>query len=899
MGLFTKKWSIPEVIQVSTMDCGPACLKSIAAGFSLDLDYDRLRSLCNTGMDGSSITDLEKVLASFGFEVTQQAIPWDFIIASPSQFFPAITFIEVGEGSYHFNIIWRKFGDRIQIMDPGIGRKWVKIENFSERLHTSKTKVDSVAWYEFGKSNDFLVPLAKNMSMILRLSKSKIDFIISRVVENGDFRSLSALDALVRFVGLLKNKKLTENHSDSMELFFIVLDRVINYDSAVESIIPKECWYANFFDKEIESSDSLLLFAPVLVTIKSSPSKEKYRLIQNRESNLEKRIELFKPSTIFSFVRNEPGLWSFLSVSAITSSAIIIAQAFIFKLLTHFIQISGEGIYKIGVYLLFVSLMAFYLFIDFPTANILARIGRKIDSHYRINFSAKLMRIRNEYFETRLKSDVVQRIHSISGLRSSPHFLLGYLESHINLITIFLGLIYLYPEAYLSILCFLFFMMFLSAKIANYIQEIDFSKLTNSSSLNRFNIDALFGAEVLSSHYAYRSFLFEYKNLLSKWMSSSLKYNNVMTLINGVFSLVGVAFCCVITFFYLTSKPITADAYLFVMWMLSAQNIVTNLPNLTGIKANYNNLKQRLDEPIRAEEVDRNETFQPSELGTIAKGFKVQFRAMSVSRSGRSVLSNINLSIESGEHVAIVGSTGSGKSTLLGCLLGKWVPKEGEILINDIRINSSNIMDLFPYIAWIDPDTKIWNKSLLDNILYSTKSWDGSKNKSQLDTLAILPLIEALPQGSQTILGEDGGTISGGEAQRIRFARAINQNDVRLALLDEPLRGLEKDTRIDLLYQARNKWKSATLLCAMHEISLAAEFDRVLVVENGLLIEDGDPKKLIRRNSRFNELFRFEQQLNIDLWKNNRWKKFYLNEKKISSDDTSNPLLNLQKGKAI
>jgi len=128
----------------------------------------------------------------------------------------------------------------------------------------------------------------------------------------------------------------------------------------------------------------------------------------------------------------------------------------------------------------------------------------------------------------------------------------------------------------------------------------------------------------------------------------------------------------------------------------------------------------------------------------------------------------------------------------------------------------------------------------------------------------------------ETKLGEGGGLVSGGEGQRVRLGRAFLREGVRLALLDEPFRGLDRETRKELLQRARLHWKDATLLAITHDVSECEDFDRVLVLEKGRLVEDGAPSELRnRQGSRYRRLLEVEEELS-EFWSDGSWRTFRL-----------------------
>ncbi|HET8744963.1 MAG TPA: hypothetical protein VFM98_05135, partial [Ramlibacter sp.] len=142
-----------------------------------------------------------------------------------------------------------------------------------------------------------------------------------------------------------------------------------------------------------------------------------------------------------------------------------------------------------------------------------------------------------------------------------------------------------------------------------------------------------------------------------------------------------------------------------------------------------------------------------------------------------------------------------------------------------------------------------------------------------LDAARLRAVLQKLPQGLQTWLGEGGALLSGGEGQRVRLARAFLQRDVRLALLDEPFRGLDRGQRRALLAEARTWWRHATLLCVTHDVTETQSFDRVLVVEGGRIVEDGAPRELAREDSRYRAMLQAEEEVQSQLWQDAAWRR--------------------------
>jgi ATP-binding cassette subfamily B protein len=274
-------------------------------------------------------------------------------------------------------------------------------------------------------------------------------------------------------------------------------------------------------------------------------------------------------------------------------------------------------------------------------------------------------------------------------------------------------------------------------------------------------------------------------------------------------------------------------------------------------------------EPLHAPEEARGATAAVAPDGaatvSIAKG--------SVVAGGHAILRDIELTIAPGEHVAIVGRSGAGKSSLLGLLLGWHQLAEGELRVDGAELAGEALAALRQRTAWVDPQVQIWNRTLLDNLLYATDDEGLGKARLLVEASGLMEVASRLPQGLQTPLGEGGGLLSGGEAQRVRLGRAMMTEAPRLVLLDEPFRGLDRGQRHAMLTSARAWWRKTTLLCVTHDIEETLNFDRVLVIEDGCIVEDGNPAQLIAGATRYRALREAEAAVHRDMWQATAWRR--------------------------
>jgi ABC-type multidrug transport system fused ATPase/permease subunit len=258
-------------------------------------------------------------------------------------------------------------------------------------------------------------------------------------------------------------------------------------------------------------------------------------------------------------------------------------------------------------------------------------------------------------------------------------------------------------------------------------------------------------------------------------------------------------------------------------------------------------------------------------------GVAVELKDVTVVAGGHTILSEINLTIAPGEQVAIVGASGAGKSSLVGLLLGWQRPAAGQLWVDGAPLTGVRLQALRQVTAWVDPTVQLWNRTLVANLYYGLAEEERSPLDEALRAAQLYPLLAQLPEGLATPLGESGGLVSGGEGQRVRFGRALLRPRVRLAILDEPFRGLDRHQRRQLLANARQQWPNATLLCITHDLAETQAFSRVLVMEGGRIVEDDAPQVLATQlTSRYHALLAADTTIQATIWGAEEWRQLWL-----------------------
>src|SRR5262249_39184193 len=154
---------VPEVVQTSAMDCGPAVLQCLLEGFGIPVHYGRLREACQTDVDGTSINVLEEVTNLLGLSAEQVMLPADHLILAEGEALPAILVVQLPNGFTHFVLVWRRHGPFVQVMDPSVGRRWLRCDRLLEETYVHTQRLPARAWHDWALSDDFRRPLARRL----------------------------------------------------------------------------------------------------------------------------------------------------------------------------------------------------------------------------------------------------------------------------------------------------------------------------------------------------------------------------------------------------------------------------------------------------------------------------------------------------------------------------------------------------------------------------------------------------------------------------------------------------------------------------------------------------------------------------------------------------------------
>jgi len=908
-----------EVVQTSAMDCGPAALKSILEGFGIPVSYGRLREACQTDVDGTSIDTIEDIAVQLGLQAEQVMLPVDHLLLPEAKALPAVVVVRLPSGLTHFVVIWNRVGKFLQVMDPSAGRRWPTWESFLNEIYIHSFPVPAQDWREWAGSEGLLAPLRRRLSD-LKIGEDLIEQLVSKALADPGWRSLGTLDAATRMVtSIVRSKGLThgEEAGHVLELFYThslsrhtpEVDQITleasDQETPTESLqIPSSYWSVlpleipNVEDSNKEEPETLILRGAVLVRIlgrgegakphKDRPTQEETE--QQLPPDLQAALEepAYRPEREIWKVLREDGLIipSILVLALLLATLSVTLEAF---LLQGIIQI-GEGLglvsQRIWAALILLAFLIAPLLLEFPVSSSILRMGRRLETRLRVAFLEKIPRLGDKYFRSRLTSDMMQRAHDLRQLRMLPNLGFNMLRTLFQLILTTIGVIWLDPlSAPLAIVGTIFFttLTFLTRPL---LEERDQRFRTHIGALSRFYLDALLGLVPAKTHAAERSFRRQHETHMYEWFRTGREYFNVSMMIQSVGTLLYTAFSVLIVVNYVSQGGEPNEILLLFYWTLTLPTLGQSLALQIQQYPMMRNRVLRVLEPLAAPDEEDiwfhhgDSQEEESPVAVPSEQISIRMEHVWVQAGGNTILEDVNLEIRPGEHIAVVGPSGAGKSSLVGLLLGWHRPAKGQIFIDGQILDGKRIQSLRREIAWVDPAVQIWNRSLYENIQYGMKEDDKTASiGSIIQEADLYGVLDLLPDGMKTKLGEDGGLVSGGEGQRVRLGRAFYRHGVRLIILDEPFRGLDRERRRQLLQQALKQWESETMIFITHDVGETLPFDRVLVIENKRLIEDGVPKDLAAQpDSRYRAFLEAEDEVRIKIWESADWRRLILQD---------------------
>jgi ABC-type bacteriocin/lantibiotic exporter with double-glycine peptidase domain len=783
------------------------------------------------------------------------------------------------------------------VMDPATGRRWPLDRRLSEELYIHVIQVPAAAWREWVGSDEFLGALHRRLSK-LGLSRRARVRIVDAAHADLSWHAFAALDAATRMLASIVRSRGLRPGQQAARVLKACFEQARRETPGEGKTIPLAYWSVRPAPPGPDGEEQLFFQGAVLVRVRGRRPANR-GLPTDEESNSTDRAARLTPELAAALeeLPSRPGrvLVGLLRADGLLTPAVLVAalvvassgviiEALLFRGFLDLGRTLGLPTQRLGAMGVMVAFVAALRCLDLSLAAGVLRLGRHLEVRLRRAFLEKLPRLNDRYFQSRLISDMAERSHSLQALRLLPGLGGQLLRSTFELAMTTAGIAWLDPISAPSAVLAAAVAVGLPLLAQPLLAEHDLRVRNHAGALGRFYLDALLGLVPVRAHGAERAVRREHEDLLVEWTRAGFRRQRAVVVVEGVQSLMAFGLAAWLLVGYFARGGEVSGVLLFAYWALNLPALGQEVTLLARQYPTLRNVTARLLEPLGApEEIDvqaHDQVGAPPPVALSAepsRAVAVRLEGVSVRAAGHTILQGIDLAIAAGSHVAIIGPSGAGKSSLLGLLLGWHRPASGRILIDGERLDGPRLERLRREIAWVDPAVQLWNRSFLENVRYGAPTDPSLPIGWAIEQADLRGVLERLPDGLQTPLGEGGALVSGGEGQRVRLGRAMARPGVRLVILDEPFRGLDRERRRELLARARSMWREATLLCVTHDVGETRAFDRAVMIEGGQIVEDGAPADLAKRpGSRYRALLDAEEVLRGELRSSGTWRRLWL-----------------------
>lgn len=540
----------------------------------------------------------------------------------------------------------------------------------------------------------------------------------------------------------------------------------------------------------------------------------------------------------------------------------LIFQVVIDKVLTNrtlsTLDVMVVALLGVSIFEVLLGAMRHYL-LSHTTNRVDVELGAKLFKH--------LLHLPLSYFESRRSGDTVARVRELDNARN---FLTGQaLTSWLDLLfaLVYLAVMFYYSVALtLVVIAALPVFFGASALITPLLRKKLENKFAMGAENQAYLVETVTSMETLKSHAVEPQWQREWEKRLAGYVHSSFEGGHLGNATNQFISMASKVLTVALLWLgarLVIDGELTVGA-LIAFNMLSGR---VNAPilKLSSLWQDFTQMKvsiKRLGDIMNAQPEPMfrpNRSTPPHVQGRVTfehVGFRYHLKAPEV-------LTDLSFDIQPGEVVGVVGVSGAGKTTLMRLVQRLYTPESGRILIDGMDLNLVDTSWLRRQIGVVGQDTLLFNRSVRENIALADASLSMESVMHAAKLAGAHEFILQLPEGYETVIGERGSKLSGGQRARIAIARALAINP-RLLLLDEATASLDYESERLIHDNMAAIAKDRTVLIVAHRLSTLRLADRILVLDKGRLIETGSHAALIQKNGRYASLYKAHQVLEVE-----------------------------------
>jgi ATP-binding cassette subfamily B protein len=468
--------------------------------------------------------------------------------------------------------------------------------------------------------------------------------------------------------------------------------------------------------------------------------------------------------------------------------------------------------------------------------------SREIEFGLRKDFYAHLVSLPYAFFRKHYRGDLIARMMAdIGNIRMMVAMVTLHFTSTITTTVLSLAVMFKLspPITLLSIapLCFLFLVM---RRFMGRLHLVFADIQTANGNLSKGTNEVLSGIRVIKNYLLKEEERKRFEVLSTDYMKKNLSATRLWGLflpLIGFLGGLGTLFVMWMGGYFLMKHRITLGDFIALNTYY-----MTLMAPVAGLGWIFNLYQRGVASIRRIEEIYESEPERSDGIDPGAFTGRVTFDDITVKKEGRSILSSVAFAVEPGERLLILGPTGAGKTTLLNLILGLEQEYTGSILVDNIDVRSLSLAALRRGIALVPQDPFLYSTSIRENIFFPPDI------SGLIGAVQMTDEIGRFEKGLETIVGERGVTLSGGQKQRLTLARALSA-DARVLLLDDPFTHVDGYTQQVIWEKMKSLLAGTTLIIVSSKPLPVADLDKVVVLSEGRVDDQGTPGEVLQRNS--------------------------------------------------
>ena len=540
--------------------------------------------------------------------------------------------------------------------------------------------------------------------------------------------------------------------------------------------------------------------------------------------------------------------------------------AYVVKDLVNEVLVNGKEEYIIGISIGVITVMFIKGVFSFSSMYLMQYASQRMLLKIRSDCFDKLLKLPLSFFETQQTGHLMSRVtNDVSVLQMLVHNFVRFIRDVVEVVGLTVYIFWLNWRLSLLSMIIIPLIMIMIQAFGRKMKKLGTRMQEKVGDINSSLHEYITGVKVVKSFTLEKFMLDKYESSNEANFRVTMKGHRINCAVTPIIEFFNAISLVII--FWFGSKGVIAgklDAGLIVSFIAALTSLYKPGRNLAEI---YNTTAQALGAADRVFElidtpVDLKEPENPVEF-TSCKG-KVEFKNVTFSyKPEETILHNIKLTVAPGEIVALVGPSGAGKSTFVNLIPRFFDTTDGEVCIDGINVRNINGKDLRRFIGMVPQDTYLFAGTIEDNIKFGKLDATHDEIIEAAKLANADKFITELPDSYNTVLGERGVNLSGGQAQRIALARAFLKNP-KILILDEATSALDSETE-SLIQEALDLlMKDRTTFMIAHRLSTVVNADRILVLEKGSIVESGKHEELLEKKGLYFQLYNAQHKKELE-----------------------------------